>query len=195
MNYLAHSLLSFGDSNLLIGNIIADFVKGKQIELLSADIQRGIMLHREIDAFTDAHEVTRKTKLLFRERAGRYDSSFLDVAYDYFVATDKRIEPSEGWQAFSRNCYQIIDNRLNELPATFQRLYGYMKKEDWLCNYQNCWFIEKSFSRLTQRAKFLENDANIYLSFEEHFDELQMAYDAFFPDLENHARAIVAGLK
>lgn len=191
MNFLAHAYLSFNDPNLLLGNLVADFVKGKQIELLPADIRQGIILHREIDAFTDNHEITRQTKLLFRERAGRYDSSFLDVAYDYFVATDKDVIPNEGWQMFSQNCYNIIDARLDEMPNTFQRLYSYMKKENWLYNYQNRWFIEKSFSRLTQRAKFLENDANIYLSFEEHFDELQIAYNAFFPDLKQHIEEII----
>jgi acyl carrier protein phosphodiesterase len=53
MNYLAHAYLSFGIPEITLGNLISDFVKGKKKNDYPAAIQRGIMLHRAIDTFTD----------------------------------------------------------------------------------------------------------------------------------------------
>ena len=55
MNFLAHAYLSFGQEEILVGNLVADFIKGKELRQFSEDIQIGILLHREIDSFTDTH--------------------------------------------------------------------------------------------------------------------------------------------
>ena len=46
MNYLAHAYLSFDDAEILTGNIISDFVKGKKKFDYPSRIQAGIKLHR-----------------------------------------------------------------------------------------------------------------------------------------------------
>ena len=55
MNFLAHIYLS-GKSDLVkIGNFMADGVHGNKFLELHSEIQKGIVLHRFIDTFTDAH--------------------------------------------------------------------------------------------------------------------------------------------
>ena len=67
MNFLAHIFLSGKDENLTIGNFIADSVKGKKYLKYPAGIQKGIILHRAIDSYTDTHPVVRKsTSRLFK---------------------------------------------------------------------------------------------------------------------------------
>ena len=39
MNYLAHAYLSFGNEDILVGNMISDFVKGKKKYDYSITIQ------------------------------------------------------------------------------------------------------------------------------------------------------------
>ncbi len=57
MNFLAHIYLS-GDNDLMkIGNFMADGIHGKNLENFPLDIQKGIILHRFIDTFTDAHPI------------------------------------------------------------------------------------------------------------------------------------------
>src|SRR5947207_2830586 len=51
MNFLAHAFLSFNDPGLLVGNMIADSVKGKEADNYPDRIRQGILLHREIDSF------------------------------------------------------------------------------------------------------------------------------------------------
>lgn len=183
MNFLAHAYLSFGNPEMLIGNLIADTIKGKQIETLPPSIQKGVQLHRLIDSYTDTHPVTIKAKEVFTEKAGRYNSPFLDVSYDHFLALDKNHEPKEGWEDFAQKCYQIIEQYHNVLPSRFCSMYLYMKKENWLYNYRHQWLIQRSFERLQKRASFLDDNASIFNDFLKYYKEIKESYDLFFPDL------------
>ena len=62
MNFLAHAYLSFQHPQMLVGNMVSDFVKGAAKDKFVNDIRQGIILHREIDAFTDIHPATKKSK-------------------------------------------------------------------------------------------------------------------------------------
>jgi len=190
MNYLAHAYLSFGDPDILTGNLIADFVKGRQIESFREEIQLGIRLHRQIDDYTDHHPVVREAKAVFKETAGRYSASFLDVAFDHFLSLDKISEPVEGWKSFAQGSYVNIQSRLVELPETFTRLFGYMKEENWLYNYRYRWLMKKSFDRLTERAAYLEDNINVYSDFETHYSHIKTAYEQFFPDLRKYIEEV-----
>lgn len=188
MNYLAHAYLSFNDVDLLIGNMIADFIRGKQIEAYPERVQQGIHLHRQIDEFTDKHPVVKETKLLFRPYANRYDGSFLDVSYDYFLCNDMDREPDDGWDNFVQRCYVEIDKCLAWLPTDFGRMYEYMKRDNWLYNYRYSWRIKRSFEGLTRIVNYLPDDADVYRGFESNIEKLQESYDLFFPELESFVR-------
>jgi len=47
MNYLAHLYLSGSNEHVLVGNFIADSVKGSKHKDYPYDIQRGILLHTQ----------------------------------------------------------------------------------------------------------------------------------------------------
>jgi acyl carrier protein phosphodiesterase len=51
MNYLAHAFLSYNEPMILVGNMISDFVKGRQKFGYAVSVQKGMMLHRAIDSF------------------------------------------------------------------------------------------------------------------------------------------------
>ena len=84
MNLLAHAYLSFGQPQLLVGNMISDYVKGKKQYDYPLGIQQGIRLHRAIDAFTDSHAATAKGKAIFKPAVGLYAGAFMDVVYAIF---------------------------------------------------------------------------------------------------------------
>src|SRR4029077_7560850 len=76
MNYLAHAYLSFNQSEILVGNMISDFVKGKRKFDYPSGIQKGIDLHRAIDQFTDQHSATKEAKEFFRPDYRLYAGAF-----------------------------------------------------------------------------------------------------------------------
>lgn len=190
MNFLAHAYLSFNDPEILIGNMIADLVKGKQIEEYPERVKEGIRLHRKIDSFTDKHPVTIQTMEVFKPSVGRYAGAFLDVAYDHFLALSPIYEPAEGWENFSEKCYSQISLFGEIFPPHFSSIFFYMKRENWLYNYRNTWLIKRSFKRLKQRAIYLKNSAPVFADFEHHYDEIKKSFDLFFPELRSYVKEV-----
>ncbi len=187
MNYLAHAYLSFNHEEILVGNLISDFVKGKNKFNYPEGIQKGITLHRAIDAFTDGHEATKLAKNIFRPAYRLYSGAFVDVVYDHFLATDVNEFNEEILENFSENVYDVLDKHINYLPEPFARMFPYMKLQNWLFNYHTRWGTEASFGGLVKRARYITESETAASLFEERYKTLQEYYRIFFPDLKSFA--------
>lgn len=185
MNYLAHAYLSFNKPEILVGNLISDFVKGKKKFDYAPGIQKGIQLHREIDSFTDTHPVTREAKEVFRPHYRLYAGAFVDVVYDHFLATDNNEFGPESLLRFSEDTYAAVAPFIEILPAKFQQLFPYMRQQNWLNNYQFNWAIGRSLAGVVRRSAYLTESDTAFLLFETHYTHLQECYQQFFPDLKN----------
>ena len=108
MNYLAHLHLSNNDKNLIIGNYIADDVKGKAYLNFPLEIQKGIILHRKIDDFTDSHKVVGNSKNLIRHHQNKFTPVVMDVFYDYFLAKNWEEYSTVDLLSFTTNIYKDI---------------------------------------------------------------------------------------
>ena len=195
MNYLAHAHLSFGLPQILIGNMISDFVKGKKQYDFSPMIQKGIRLHRSIDSFTDAHPVTKQMKEVFKPAYGLYAGAFTDIVYDYFLANDSNeFTTDQELELFSNNAYFQIEKSLAELPPGFQQIFTFMKQYNWLYNYRHQHGIQKSFAGLVKRAKYIEDHDTAFRIFTENLQQLNFYYTEFFPLLKIHATHTLAQL-
>lgn len=192
MNYLAHAYLSFQDPELLVGNMLGDFVRGQRNRAYPSRIWDGIMLHRNIDTFTDAHPVVQQVKKIFHDTVRLYDGAFVDISFDHFLANSTLYQPAEGWERFALDCYAVIKAHWDVLPPASHRLFLYMEEENWLYNYRLESQIEKSFKGLVRRAKFLDNAVNPYPVFEANYDLLQEAFDRFFPKVVAFAKERIA---
>jgi len=166
-----------------VGNMISDFVKGKRKYDYPEQIQQGIAVHREIDRFTDAHPVTKEAKEIFRPAYRLYAGSLMDVAYDHFLALDENEFTDESLKTFTINTYALLDQFTDQFPEKFNRMYPYMKAQNWLYNYRYRQGIEKSLAGLVRRAKYLEESDTAYFLFCEHYDQLKNLYQLFFPEL------------
>jgi acyl carrier protein phosphodiesterase len=188
MNYLAHAYLSFGNPAWVTGNLISDFVKGKKRYDYSPGIQQGIELHRAIDDFTDSHEAIRSAKEIFRPAYRLYAGAFVDVAYDHFLANDPLHFPDEATLAkFTGETYESLSLHYPLLPGIFHTMFDRMKQQNWLYNYRFRWGMEKSFTGLVYRARYLDDAAPAFALFEKFYDRFKDSYDAFFPDLNAFA--------
>jgi acyl carrier protein phosphodiesterase len=184
MNYLAHAYLSFNQPDILVGNLISDFVKGKKKFEYTPGIQKGIALHREIDNFTDTHPVTREAKEVFRPQYRLYAGAFTDVVFDHFLAIDPNEFTKDSLLQFSKDTYKTAAPYLPALPEKFQQLFPYMRQQNWLNNYQHNWAIERSLAGVAGRAAYLSESAIAFSLFETHYRHLQDCYSRFFPSLK-----------
>jgi len=195
MNYLAHAFLSFNNPDILAGNMISDFVKGKAQFNYPAGIQKGIQLHRLIDEFTDMHPVTARAKSFFRPQYRLYSGAFTDVVYDHFLALDtKQFEDYENIENFSQNVYQLLENNFLFFPPRFQKMFPYIKAQNWLYNYQFKEGIQKSFQNLVYRAAYLNESAVAFEIFNQYYPELKSCYQEFFPELMEFASKNLSNL-
>lgn len=187
MNYLAHAYLSFDDPEILVGNMISDFVKGRKQYNFPTGIQKGIRLHRMIDVFTDQHIATKKAKALLQPAVGPYAGAFIDVVYDHFLAIDSSIHNADEWMEFTSKTYRLLEPYSVQFPEKFARLFPYMKTQNWLYNYRFPWGIERSFEGVARRAAYLSTDNDAFRLFEIHYNQFKQSYKEFFPDVKKLA--------
>lgn len=170
--------------------MISDFVKGKEQFGYPDEVRKGILIHREIDRFTDVHPVNREARKIFSYTYGLYSGVFLDIAYDHFVATDTRLFQQTALKDFSSRTYRILEEYSGQLPLRFRNILPYMKKQNWLYNYQFEWGIANSFRGIIQRASFISDKDSAIKLFKDNYELLREHYDSFFPDLIEHTLSI-----
>jgi len=128
MNFLAHLLLAGDDEGLRLGAMLGDFVRGKQaLAQYDDDIQRGIMLHRHIDAYTDSLPGVSELRSWFVPPFRRYGGIIIDLALDYELA--------QRWKDYSEVSLEDFDQGVREMLARHQkqlpgRLNGFMRYAD-----------------------------------------------------------------
>jgi acyl carrier protein phosphodiesterase len=182
MNYLAHAYLSFNDPEILVGNMISDFVKGKKKFDYPLRIQAGIMLHRIIDEFTDSHPATREAKEFFRPHYRLYSGAFIDVVFDHFLALNSNEFTETSLLNFSQQVYSFLDVNKQWLPERFAGMFPYMKSQNWLYNYRTRWGTEKSFGGLVRRSVYMTESETASRLFGVHYQPLQECFRLFWQD-------------
>ena len=150
--------------------MVSDFVKGASRLGFSGKIQKGITLHRDIDAFTDSHPETKKAKEIFRPHYRLYSGAIMDVLYDHFLANDETIFTESSLKEFTRGIYSQLEMHSAELPGRFVHVFTYMQMDDWLYHYRTKEGIRKSLAGLIRRAAYLSESQTAYNLFLENYD-------------------------
>lgn len=183
MNFLAHFQLSNNLSDLIIGNFIADHVKGKAYLNFEPGIQQGILLHRQIDDFTDKHAIVEESKALIRKHQGKWAGVVIDIFYDHFLAKNWKQFENDHLPDYANHIYNLLENHLNKLPLKSQLTLYYMKKQDWLSRYAHTGGIERSLKGMSNRTSYDSNMHNAVEILNEHYKELEEHFLAYYPHL------------
>ena len=195
MNFLAHLYLSQNNIDITIGNFIADHIRGNNYESFSKEIQQGIFLHREIDTFTDAHKVVRKSKRRLHKRYRHYDGVIIDIFYDYFLAKNWANYSAIPLDVYTDAVYQLFDKIKLELPIKSQNFIKYMIEYNILFNYQYKEGIAKVLNGMNSRTK---GKSQMNLAIEDLHDlenELEEDFILFFKDLIVHTKQKLKEIK
>ena len=188
MNYLGHAYLSFNSPQILVGNMISDFVKGKEKFVFNGNIQKGMVLHRAIDEFTDTHPSTKKAMEVFRPAYRLYSAPIMDILFDYFLANDAEIFSDDSLRAFSLDVYAQLEKNTVHLPNRFLQVFTYMKTDNWLYGYRFPEGMRRSLQGLIRRATYINESDTAYLLFLENRDILNECYQEFFGDVKQFAK-------
>lgn len=195
MNYLAHIYLSGDNHDLMVGNFIADAVKGRQLDKYQQSIQQGIQLHREIDSYTDTHEITRKSKARLFGRYSHYAAVIVDIFYDHYLAVDWATYHDEDLEKYTQKVYSVLNNYETILPEKIKYMLQYMVPQNWLLNYGNLEGIERVLRGMSRRTTF---DSGMDLAIEDlnlYYQEFKDDFEAFFPELVDHCDDVKRSFK
>lgn len=188
MNFLAHIYLS-GDHDLIkIGNFMADGIRGKHFETFPLDVQKGIVLHRAIDTFTDAHPVFRQSTKKLHERYHHYAGVIVDVFYDHFLAKNWSQYSNENLEDYIQRFYQSLHDNKTILTERTIGLMPYMIQHNWLWNYRTVEGINQILTQMDSRTK---NKSKMRFATEELLEcytEFEQEFTAFFEDLRIYAK-------
>ena len=192
MNFLAHIYLSGDDSEIVVGNVIGDFVKGSQIKNYPSKIKKGILLHREIDHFTDTHPVVRESKMRLRLKYRHYASVISDVYYDHFLAVKWSAYSNEELEDYTVNFYQMMMEFDKMLPLGVRQMLEYMKRDNWLLNYQKIEGIDQALTGMSKRTKFESKMETAAKELQINFSKYEDEFLRFFPDLQDHCKKFLS---
>lgn len=184
MNFLAHLYLSKNNKNILIGNFISDAVKGKKYQNYPDEIKVGILLHREIDTFTDTHPIVRKSMHRLHERYGHYDGVIIDILYDHFLAKNWNQYSEIPLEIYAQNVYEFLSENSDTFPEELQKLLPSMIQYNWLVNYASLEGIERVLGGMNKRTKGISKMDLAIGDLKLYYTEFEDDFTAYFKELE-----------
>jgi acyl carrier protein phosphodiesterase len=183
MNFLAHLYLSKNNKNILIGNFIADAVKGKKHGNYPKEIQAGILLHREIDYFTDTHPIVRQSKRRLHERYNHYNGVIIDILYDHFLAKNWHHYSDIPLETYANNVYAFLQENTVIFPERIQKFLPYMIEYNWLVSYASVEGIGKILQGMNKQTKGISKMDLAKEDLIEHYEEFESDFTLFFKEL------------
>lgn len=193
MNFLGHIFLTPNDDEILLGNFIADSVKGNPEKIYSGKIVEGIRFHRAIDEFTDNHPLVKQGVDRFRNSQARYASVVIDVIYDHILASNWAEFHPDKLEVLTQSTYQRLEAQSAHFPPQVNHYFPYMKEQNWLYNYQFEWGVLKSLEGLDRRSA---NDTQMHLAlnvYKESEAEFLAEFREFIADAQKMSRNYFPG--
>ena len=189
MNLLSHAVLSPPVPGILVGNLTADWVKGRARHGLPEALKRGVELHRRIDAFTDMHPVVERCAGMLEGNWGRYSPVLVDIFFDHVLSSTWGQHCDVPREMFIDQTYAALREHVHVLPERAQYASHALLADDWFRCYATLEGIGLSLSRMSKRLGHgveLAPSVQDYVVHEAGFRE---AFEEFFPQLRRHVEA------
>jgi acyl carrier protein phosphodiesterase len=188
VNYLAHALLAGPDEEHRLGGLLGDFVKGPLSSVppqFSDAVVDGLVLHRRIDSFADAHPAFARSRRRISNERRRYSGIIIDMFYDHFLALHWARYSAQPLESFTAAVYALLARR--PLPARLAEILPTMCQEDWLAGYRDPLAVIRALDQIAARRLKRNNNlagaggelAASYRAFEDDFLDFFPAAMAF----------------
>ena len=183
MNFLAHIYLSGQNELVTLGNFMADSIRGKLYKKYPADIQIGILLHRQIDTYTDAHPTVRQSTKRLHENYGHYSGVIVDILYDHFLAKNWEHYSEIPLETYVEDFYASLTANFELLPVRVQKLTPYMIADNWLLSYAKIEGIQRVLEGMNRRTKNISGMNTATNELKEFYSEFESEFTSFFNEL------------
>ncbi len=187
MNHTAHCFLSYPDEKVLLGNFIGDYVKGRSWEDYPPAVQRGILLHRTIDSFTDNHTSVRASIARARAFAGRYSAPVVDILYDYLLCIHWERHSTVPFEVFAEWAYHGLNKGFDTMPPLLQKRWPDMLAGRFLDGYRTRTGLEWVLSMFNRRLPAGLHLGPLVPYFFDEIEGFSADFNMFFPEMQGEA--------
>ncbi|WP_447928574.1 acyl carrier protein phosphodiesterase [Vreelandella sp. EE27] len=176
MNFLAHAWLArLGEDGFLLGNVIADGIKGSDLSGWPDAVAAGVRHHRRVDAFVDSHDVIKRARQRAPVGQRRVAGIALDILWDHFLARSLIGTPE--FDALLERLYALLARE--PAPNRLALMMPSLIEHDWLRGYADFGFTCRAIAGLGRRLSGPNRLAEItpwlardYRWLEDHFHPL-----------------------
>lgn len=181
MNFLAHTYLSGCNEEIIVGNFMGDYVKGRNYLQFPELVKKGILIHRDIDTFTDMHPITRKGKQRLADRYHKYAGIIIDIFYDHYLASLWDRFSALPLSEFVSRTYDLLKRNYQVLPEAIKRWFPTFLENNWMMAYQSIDGIELVLERMSANTSLPNHAGYAVQVLSERYATFQQDFLEFFP--------------
>ncbi|MDF1575986.1 MAG: ACP phosphodiesterase [Bacteroidales bacterium] len=181
MNFLAHTYLSGCNEEIIVGNFMGDYVKGKSYLDYPEQVMKGILIHRDIDSFTDMHQITRISKQRVASRYHKYAGIITDIFYDHFLASLWDNYSNLALRDFVNRTYDLLKRNYKVLPDAIKRWFPTFLENNWMMAYTTVDGIELVLERMSANTSLPDHSAFAVEVLRDQYSLFMDDFLQFFP--------------
>lgn len=185
MNFLAHFHLAWPDEGLIAGALEGDYFKGPLRGQLPANLERGVILHRAIDAHTDSHPLVQQLRAVLPTGLRRYAGILIDLCFDHYLSVHWASFSNVPLDKFTRRVYRILNAHEGDLSEGARRMLARLVEYDVLTRYHQWETVVATAVRVGDRF----SRRNPFLSLEQELAPtrpyMEQAFLNFYPQLQS----------
>jgi len=185
MNFLAHIYLSGNNEQITIGNFVADGIRGKKYRNYPDEVQVGILLHREIDTFTDAHPIFRRSTKRLHKNYGHYSGVIVDILYDHYLAKNWSQYSEIPLKNYINTFYDNLVANIENLPPRYKKMTPVMIEGNWLLSYATIEGIQLVLNGMNRRTKGRSKMNEATKELKEYYKDFENDFTEFFKELRD----------
>ncbi|MEQ9440064.1 MAG: acyl carrier protein phosphodiesterase [Cyclobacteriaceae bacterium] len=189
MNFLAHFYLSRHTPAMIIGSFLGDFVKGSQYQEYDESVAQAILLHREVDRYTDQHPTFLESKHRLQARHNHYSGVIVDILYDHFLAKTWQEYSKKPLADFAEMVYRTLHDERETIPPTARDVLHYMTRHNWLVNYAHPEGIARTLAGMEKRSSYPNQMSTAMVDLTNHYEDFAREFSLFFSDIQDHVAA------
>ncbi|MES3020959.1 MAG: ACP phosphodiesterase [Pseudomonadota bacterium] len=168
----------------MVGALLGDFAKADVSALYPPEVAQEIMLHRQIDRFTDSHPIVRAALNSFAAPHRRFAGIILDVFYDHMLTRRWAAYSVLPQREFVARFYRALAAHESMLPERLRGIMHMMIEQDWLGSYEELSGVELAVRRISQR---LSRNGHLLRDglgdLRDNYGPIAAGFDEFFPEL------------
>ena len=183
MNFLAHFHLAWPEPGLIAGGLEGDYHKGPLRGQLDPGIERGVRLHRSIDAYTDSHHIVEELRRQFPQSLRRYAGILIDISFDHYLTTYWSRYSNVPLGEFNASIYQALLEQEALLSADCLKMMKRIVDYDVLNRYHDWDAVIATAIRVGERFRRGNPLQQVQHELEPLRGHLEASFLAFYPEL------------